>query len=645
MAHKNTRPFRLLIGVVASLSVIALSGCGGGADQLRGAPSAARRVGAVSLGDADLAVHLSAEWTFMSAAGVGDLSGDGQADLAVAVTTGPSSSRVFLVPGPLTGDVQLPRDAWVSISDVGDTTLGDGTLVALGDSNGDGWDDLALGAPGAAGDDGRVYIFEGPLPRADLVLGDASVELYGAQEERAGSALLAADLTGDGVVDLAVGAPEAGTATGYDTWSPGRVYVVPGPFSSGDLDPLAVAVIEGDSAYSAPIMANVGASLALLDDENGDGLPELAFGAPETWQENQEGSVGVANSPFQGTIGWADLAVRYGGNSLYHLGTGLLSVDVSGDGRRDLIANSHDGVDNEVCIWTETVPDGTAADCSTVIYQTLRYYGASTIEVAAAGDQDGDGQDDLLMHITGLGEELGGDNVGLIYGPIAEGVMVIEDWSDFDAWFAGAQQGLEVGDADGDGATDMALVAADGAGAQSLYVFFAEPEAALAEAPAEPLSMAEVQPGDLVVSEIMANPSVCSDATSEWIEVHNTTQQAIDLEGLVLVDVANTEGRIGSGSIVDAGGFAVLGIGSADRWCDESVTVDGYYGSTPKWNNSGPETVFLTWQGQVIDQSATYDKAASGGASLALPDGAEDTDDLSLWCVADPTPGAANRCR
>ena len=68
-------------------------------------------------------------------------------------------------------------------------------------------------------------------------------------------------------------------------------------------------------------------------------------------------------------------------------------------------------------------------------------------------------------------------------------------------------------------------------------------------------------PGDVVITEIMQNPDAVSDSYGEWVEIHNTTGSAIDIDGWTIGDGESEEHTINnSGSfILPAGGFLVLG--------------------------------------------------------------------------------------
>ncbi len=50
------------------------------------------------------------------------------------------------------------------------------------------------------------------------------------------------------------------------------------------------------------------------------------------------------------------------------------------------------------------------------------------------------------------------------------------------------------------------------------------------------LSAASISPGDLIISEVMANPAAVSDTNGEWFEIHNLTGNSLDLNGITLSD-------------------------------------------------------------------------------------------------------------
>ncbi|ANM31475.1 hypothetical protein ABI59_20745 [Acidobacteria bacterium Mor1] len=152
------------------------------------------------------------------------------------------------VGAPANDPAALPGIIYVG-AEAGDRT---GYAVAgLGDVTGNGFDDIAFGAPYAdprgAVDAGKVYLAEGQIPStfnlgvAFLSEGFDGLQLIGTQPgERAGASLAGVgDVSDDGVRDVAVGAP------GYDLVNPGdddgAIYLVldaPCPGCDTDLDGL-----------------------------------------------------------------------------------------------------------------------------------------------------------------------------------------------------------------------------------------------------------------------------------------------------------------------------------------------------------------------------------------------------------------------
>ena len=173
----------------------------------------------LTLADADASVVGAAQDGAGSAlTGLGDTDGDGVDDLAVAAFYG---NRVCTWSGPVVGTHTM--DDGVCLT--GETTYDFfGYAVAgLGDLDGDGLGELAVGAVGsddAGTEGGEVYLFKGPLsadPTASLI-GEAAGDFLGGMVAGAG------DLDGDGVSEWLV------AATGNDAQGGGggRAYLVSG---------------------------------------------------------------------------------------------------------------------------------------------------------------------------------------------------------------------------------------------------------------------------------------------------------------------------------------------------------------------------------------------------------------------------------
>ena len=161
---------------------------------------------------------------------------------------------------------------------------------------------------------------------------------------------------------------------------------------------------------------------------------------------------------------------------------------------------------------------------------------------------------------------------------------------------------------------------------------------------------------ELVINEIMQNPSAVADSSGEWFEVFNPTSSAVDINGWTISDNDSDSHVINNGGslLVPAGGYLVLG-NNADTGTNGGVTVD-YVFSGIALANGGDEVVLFDGSLAEVDR-VEYDGGPSfpdpNGASMALIDPALDNNVGANWCEASTaygagdsgTPGAANNCQ
>lgn len=163
--------------------------------------------------------------------------------------------------------------------------------------------------------------------------------------------------------------------------------------------------------------------------------------------------------------------------------------------------------------------------------------------------------------------------------------------------------------------------------------------------------------GDVIVTEIMQNPSALPDGDGEYVEVYNTTGSDIDIEGWTLADAGADSHVIdagGAGVIVPAGGYASLA-----RSATPGFTPDYVYASY-SLANGDDEVILFDDLGQKQDE-VFYDDGAGwpdpNGASMNFNAGATQDEiannDPANWCEAsvadagftsgdDGSPGVAN---
>jgi len=167
----------------------------------------------------------------------------------------------------------------------------------------------------------------------------------------------------------------------------------------------------------------------------------------------------------------------------------------------------------------------------------------------------------------------------------------------------------------------------------------------------------ELQPGDVIVTEFMKDPSAVSDNAGEWIELANTLPWRVNLELLVVADAGNDWFALQNGGAgIWIGPYATFVLGNnADPTTNGGVQVDyEYSGFTLK--NSNDEIFVRTRSGVLVD-GVVYDDGVlwpdSPGASISLDPSAYDgtlNDDPANWCHATSTmpggdrgtPGALN---
>ncbi|MFC1996176.1 ExeM/NucH family extracellular endonuclease [Chloroflexota bacterium] len=163
-------------------------------------------------------------------------------------------------------------------------------------------------------------------------------------------------------------------------------------------------------------------------------------------------------------------------------------------------------------------------------------------------------------------------------------------------------------------------------------------------------------PGDIVINEIMQNPSVVLDSAGEWFELYNPTGSDIDIDGWTIRDDGIDSHVISNGGslVVPAGGYLVLG-NNTDQATNGGAPVAYSYGGSWFLSNSADEVILEDTSLVEIDR-VEYDGGPNfpdpTGASMSLTDPALDNNVGANWCEASTpfgdgdlgTPGAGNDC-
>ncbi len=144
---------------------------------------------------------------------------------------------------------------------------------------------------------------------------------------------------------------------------------------------------------------------------------------------------------------------------------------------------------------------------------------------------------------------------------------------------------------------------------------------------------------DLVITEIMNNPSAVYDSDGEWYEVYNNGPDPVDMSGWLMTDsVDNYHTIVVDSLIVPAYGFAVLG-NNADDVTNGGYTCDYEYPGNFYLGNGSDKLILVLPGGSIEIDRVEWDNGATfpdpNGASMVYTGlKSEDNNDGSLWATS-----------
>lgn len=461
--------------------------CGNGLDDdCDGLPGDCRLVGELSAAEADYV--LVGPW--LASAGfqldLGDVTGDGKADLVVGepgvYDSNEVESAVWVWSFPLPSPRVMLAAAPTVLGDSEESGLG--SDVTLADLDGDGVGDLVVSTPEesyAYPNEGLVLAWYGGLPQGAGWWWGASSYLYGGPDAyEFGEALAVGDFDADGDPDLAASCPY----DDYVTTNGGSVSVFTGPLAPLTRGSRDSAALRLDGVTTSGYF---GLRIQTLPDADGDGDDELIVASPtESGGATNSGVVRVYSRLLRGDDELDDAAFTVRGTSASE-GLGWVGDvgDLDGDGQGDLVLGTSWGGDGAglVLAWfgpLQGTVDALAEQADLAVVGAVG--GGHFGDAVGVDDVDGDGHEDLLVGTNSLGE--GVDSRGYLavyYGPFSPGTLGPDDADlviagvEPEAWFGYGEP--RAADLDGDGAPELVVAAplADLQGSASdtgvIYVF------------------------------------------------------------------------------------------------------------------------------------------------------------------------------
>lgn len=391
----------------------------------------------------------------ISVASAGDVNNDGYDDVvigAILYDNGQTNEgRAYVYHGGAAGLSMNP--CWIVESNQANANFG-AAVASAGDVNGDGYDDVIIGAhcfDNGEINEGRAYLYHGSA------LGLCPAPAWTAESNKSGarfgaSVASAGDVNNDGYDDLIIGANFLENGQYHE----GGAYVYHG--GTAGLSASADWFVEGDW-----IQARLGTSVASAGDVNNDGYDDIIIGAPGfVFGQIEEGRAFVYHGSAAGLSLTPDWITESDCDSANY-GTSVASAgDVNNDGYSDVIIgapgfNNDQGNVGRVYVYYGGASGLSAsADWTIESDQTDAHFG---ISVASAGDVNNDGYSDVIIGADRY--DNGAENEGRahICCSRSNGLPAFIDWT-AEANQAGALFGSSVataGDVNNDGYDDVII--------------------------------------------------------------------------------------------------------------------------------------------------------------------------------------------